>query len=216
MKNVCGDGGWLLGWNRRWGSRWCPAEGKQLFVGSPDMKKSFLYFLPISCHFLVAQTVQNLPAMWETRIQSLGQEDPLEKGMATHSSILAWRIPWTDHGIAKSRTRLTTDTFTFLCHQFMVCTISSCSCHPAISQSLLFIQVFQSIPASSWMCSRKDSWPQTHTSLASSVRPTSISTLIYLSAWPNSELCYSWEVFHVKNLKYTPSSQNQSTSFQTE
>ena len=44
----------------------------------------------------MAQTVKNLPAIRETRIQSLGQEDPLEKGMATHSSILAWRIPWTE------------------------------------------------------------------------------------------------------------------------
>ena len=42
----------------------------------------------------VAQRVKNLPAMWETRVQSLGQEVPLEKEMATHSSILAWRIPW--------------------------------------------------------------------------------------------------------------------------
>ena len=39
---------------------------------------------------------KNLPAMQETQIQSLGQEDPLEKGMATHSSILAWKIPWTE------------------------------------------------------------------------------------------------------------------------
>ena len=45
---------------------------------------------------LVAQTVKNLPAMPETRVQSLGQENPLEKGMATHSSILAWKIPWTE------------------------------------------------------------------------------------------------------------------------
>ena len=45
---------------------------------------------------LVAQTVKNLPEMWETWIQSLGWEDPLEKGMATHSSILAWEIPWTE------------------------------------------------------------------------------------------------------------------------
>ena len=44
---------------------------------------------------LVAQTVKNLPAMQGTQVQSLGQEDPLEKDMATHSSILAWRIPWT-------------------------------------------------------------------------------------------------------------------------
>ena len=45
---------------------------------------------------LVAQAVKNLPAMQETWVQSLGWEDPLEKGMATHSSILAWEIPWTD------------------------------------------------------------------------------------------------------------------------
>ena len=45
---------------------------------------------------LVAQTIKNLPAMWETRVQSLGQEDPLEEDMETHSSILAWRIPWTE------------------------------------------------------------------------------------------------------------------------
>ena len=45
---------------------------------------------------LVVQKVKNLPAMQETWVQSLGQEDPLEKGMATHSSILAWRIPWTE------------------------------------------------------------------------------------------------------------------------
>ena len=45
---------------------------------------------------LVAQMVKNLPAMQETWVGSLGQEDPLEKGLATHSSILAWRIPWTE------------------------------------------------------------------------------------------------------------------------
>ena len=44
----------------------------------------------------MAQIVKNLPAMQETHVQSLGQEDPLEKGMATHSSILVWRIPWTE------------------------------------------------------------------------------------------------------------------------
>ena len=46
--------------------------------------------------FLVAQMVKNLPAMQETWVRSLGLEDPLEKGLATHSSILAWRIPWTE------------------------------------------------------------------------------------------------------------------------
>ena len=44
----------------------------------------------------MVQLVKNSPAMWETWIQSLGLENPLEKGKATHSSILAWRIPWTD------------------------------------------------------------------------------------------------------------------------
>ena len=62
---------------------------------------------------LVAQMVKNLPAMWETWVPSLGWEDPLEEGMATHSSILAWRIPmdrgsWqaTVHGVTKKPTRL--------------------------------------------------------------------------------------------------------------
>ena len=58
---------------------------------------------------LVAQMVKNLPALQETWYQSLGWEDSLEKEMATHSSILAWRIPWTEatvHEVAKSQTRL--------------------------------------------------------------------------------------------------------------
>ena len=44
----------------------------------------------------MAQTVKRLPAVWETRVQSLGQEDLLEKEMITHSSALAWKIPWTE------------------------------------------------------------------------------------------------------------------------
>ena len=44
----------------------------------------------------MAQMVKNRPAMWETRVRSLDGEDPLEKRMATHSSFLAWRIPWTE------------------------------------------------------------------------------------------------------------------------
>ena len=61
----------------------------------------------------MAQTVKNPPAMWETWVQFLGWEDPMEEGMATHSSILAWRIPmdrgawWAAvHMVAKSWTRL--------------------------------------------------------------------------------------------------------------
>ena len=54
----------------------------------------YIYFL-FNQAFLVAQLVKNLPAMWETWVRSLGEEDPLEKGKATDSSILTWRIPWT-------------------------------------------------------------------------------------------------------------------------
>ena len=58
---------------------------------------------------LVAQMAKNSSAVQEAWVQSLGWEDPLEEGMATHSSILAWRIPWTEetgglHGVSKSRT----------------------------------------------------------------------------------------------------------------
>ena len=62
---------------------------------------------------LVAQLVKNSPALWETWVPSLGWEDPLEKGKATHSGILAWRIPWiTVHGVSKSRTWLSDFHFT--------------------------------------------------------------------------------------------------------
>ena len=54
------------------------------------------YPLQYSWASLVAQLVKNLPAMQETWVQTLGWEDPLEKGMATRSSVLAWRIPWTE------------------------------------------------------------------------------------------------------------------------
>ena len=67
---------------------------------------------------LFAQMVKNLPAMGETQVQPLGREDLLEKGLATHSSILAWRIPWTEetvdpHGVTMSWTRLTDFHFIF-------------------------------------------------------------------------------------------------------
>ena len=54
------------------------------------------YPLQYSWASLVSQMVKNLPAMRETSVRSLGWEDPLEEGMATHPSILAWRIPWTE------------------------------------------------------------------------------------------------------------------------
>ena len=69
---------------------------------------------------LVVQMVKILPAMWKTRVQSLGQEDPLKKGMATHSSILAWKTPWTEEtrgqlsmGSHRIRQDWVTNTFTF-------------------------------------------------------------------------------------------------------
>ena len=66
----------------------------------------------------MTQTVKNLHAMQETWVQSLGWEDPLEEGMATHSSTLAWEIPWIEEpgrllGVAKNRTQLTDSHFLF-------------------------------------------------------------------------------------------------------
>ena len=71
-------------------------------------------FLDLSWAFLVTQLVSNLPAMWETWIRSLGWEDPLEKGKATHSSILAWRIPWTVQSMGSQRVGHDWVTFTSL------------------------------------------------------------------------------------------------------
>ena len=69
----------------------------------------------------MAQTVKNLSVMQETRVQSLGWEDPLEKGRAIHSSILAWRIPWIEEPgrlksrrLSKSQTRLSVTSLQFL------------------------------------------------------------------------------------------------------
>ena len=71
--------------------------------------------------FLVAQMVKSLPAMWETQVQSLGREDPLEKEITTHSSTLAWKNTtdggaWraTIHGVAKSQTQLNNFTITMV------------------------------------------------------------------------------------------------------
>ena len=64
-----------------------PGIEEVMFEPSPGVNKKLS---------LVAQMVKNLPAMQGTRVQSLDREDPLEKGMAAHSNILAWRIPWTE------------------------------------------------------------------------------------------------------------------------
>ena len=90
----------------------CNAEGPGSIPGlgsSPG--EEIGYPLQYSWAFMVAKTVKNLPAVQETWVQSMGWEDPLEEGMATHSSILAWRIPmdrgaWRAavHGLTKSQT----------------------------------------------------------------------------------------------------------------
>ena len=81
-------------------------------LGQEDsLREEIGYSIQCSLASLVAQMVRNLPAMQKTWVRSLGWEDPLEEGMATHSSILAWRIPmdrgaWqaTTYGVAKSQT----------------------------------------------------------------------------------------------------------------
>ena len=64
-----------------------PSSLQEVVINDSDVK---------TINFLVAQRAKNLLAMWEIQVRSLGQEDPPEKGMATHSSTLAWRIPWTE------------------------------------------------------------------------------------------------------------------------
>ena len=60
------------------------------------IKNEYVLASIYECPSLVAQMVKNLTAMWETQVLPLGWEDPLKKRMATHSSILAWKIPWTE------------------------------------------------------------------------------------------------------------------------
>ena len=89
--------GWTVHYSR-------PPLGKTLVTKAGSRSPGVYSFL-IST--LVVQTVKNLPAMQKTWVGSLSQEDPLEKEMATHSSILAWEIPWTEeHGVVKSPTWL--------------------------------------------------------------------------------------------------------------
>ena len=96
----------------------CNVEDLGLIPGlgrSPGKGKVFP--LQYSWVSLVTQLVKNPPAMWETWVRSLGWEDPLKKGKATRSSILAWRIPWTIQlqRVAKSQTGLNDFHFHFHC-----------------------------------------------------------------------------------------------------
>ena len=76
----------------------------------------------------VAQLVKNLPAMQETWVQSLSWEDPLEKGQATDSSILTWRIPWIVHGVTKSQTQQSNFHFTSV-----ISILQSRTCDPMLA-----------------------------------------------------------------------------------
>ena len=80
---------------------------------------------------LVAQRLKHLPSMWETWIQSLGWKDPLEKERATHSSILAWKIPWTEEpgGLhSTGQQRDTTERLHWNCHGTSGCVMSPVDC----------------------------------------------------------------------------------------
>ena len=84
-------------------------------------------FVVHSLTSLVAQLVKNPPVMWETWVRSLGWVNPLEKGKATHSSIVAWRIPWTVKSLGSQRVRHNEATFTFS-FQWLTGIESACQC----------------------------------------------------------------------------------------
>ena len=123
--SACNAGG--LGWENPWRRKWLPTpvfwpgEFQGYGIG-PDWG---------TCTFpFVAQMVKNLPAMQETGVQSQGQEDLLEKGMATHCSILAWGIPWTEEpGRLQSMEsqkvwhNWATNTFQLFCWKTSVCQV---------------------------------------------------------------------------------------------
>ena len=109
--------------------------------GSPGYKSHRLESRRPVIYPQVAQTVKNLPVMWETQLQSLGGKDPLEKKMATHASILAWRIPGTEEpgglqstGSHRVRHDRATEHFQF--HETSAVPSSSCKPVPAPAQEL--------------------------------------------------------------------------------
>ena len=131
--------------------------------------------IPIIQHYifkasLVSQRLKHLPAMQEPWVWSLGREDPLEKEMETHSSILAWKISWmepgTVRGVAKSRTRLS-DFTSFLHVLFVfdsVCFILFLMQHlqmwfkTALPAPLFKLTVSRTLSAHSWEAAREGSW----------------------------------------------------------
>ena len=109
-------------WAVFWGKRWLVIRlwgAVSITYGSADKHWASL----------VCQTVKNLPAVQQTEVRSLGQEDPLKKGMASHSSILAWRIPWTEEPGRLQSTGLQSETqwSIFHTHRQRVCYL----CYPS-------------------------------------------------------------------------------------
>ena len=105
-------------------NQWHPSKIRAFRNCPPILFSYWIYNIHLYIiYIMVAQTVRNLPTMQDTWVQSLGQEDPLEKGMATHSSILACRIPWTEEPGGLQSMRLqrvghdwaTNSNFSYLC-----------------------------------------------------------------------------------------------------
>ena len=101
---------------------------------------------------LVAQRVKHLPAMQETQVQSLGREDPLEKEMATHSSALAWKIPWTEEpgGLQSMGLQRVTSLFTYIGSFIQLLNLSSI--YPLICSLLILPSTHQSSCFFSCLC----------------------------------------------------------------
>ena len=105
----------------------------------------FIYSRYIYMASLVAQLVKNLPAMWETWVWSLSWEDPLDKGMAIHSNILAWRIPWTVQSLG-SQSWTSLSHFHFIYSSvFMSCTVSQFIIHPPFLLVTISFCIYDSI-----------------------------------------------------------------------
>ena len=93
------------------------------------------YPLQYSWASLVSQMVKNLPAMWETWVWSLGWEEPLEKGTMTHSSILAWRIPWTEELVSMGSQGVRHNRLTFTFSHYIYIYICVCMKESEVAQS---------------------------------------------------------------------------------
>ena len=140
-----------------------------------NFKRSFKYLIS-----LIAQLVKNPPAMQETWVRSLGWEDPLEKEKATHSSTLAWRIPWTVKSVGSQRVRHDWEAFTF--SSIHVASLISIPLNPTLCAS-------GSLPLLQQNCKRHpNSWPDQelsslHGALPPSWEPYWTHSSAILSRW---------------------------------